>query len=191
MGSGGQRAAASRGTRKPPAARHHVTHRAYHCGVHAEIAGEATRPETARVWGGRALHLVDVDNLIGDPRRAAPTLIRATLGLYRDVSGYRAGDLVVLATNHGLALEVGLAWPCVRLLARSGPDGADLALLDEVDFAMGGRFDRVIIGGGDHIYEGAVRRLHAAGVHAAVVSRPEALARLLRLAAREVILLAA
>ena len=87
--------------------------------------------------------------------------------------------------SSGLALEVGLAWPGPLLRAARGPDGADLALLADLDdhLAAGSfrhRFSRVVIGGGDHIYEPAARRLTAAGTQVVVVSRPEALARCLR-----------
>jgi len=53
------------------------------------------------------------------------------------------------------------------------------------------RFSRVVIGGGDHIYEPAARRLTAAGTQVVVVSRPDALARRLRASASRVITLVA
>jgi hypothetical protein len=161
--------------------------------------GSARRPTTCRGGSGawwRTLHLVDVDNLLGDPRQATPASVAATLAAYRQAAGVSHADLVVVATNPGLALDVGLAWPGPLLRAARGPDGADLALLADLDDLMAAgafpcRFSRVVFGGGDHIYEPAARRLVAAGTHVVVVSRPDALARRLRQSASRVVTLAA
>jgi hypothetical protein len=153
------------------------------------------RPGEAKLQR-RTLHLVDVDNLLGDPRQATPASVAATLAAYRRAAGVSPTDLVVVATNPGLALHVGLAWPGPLLRAAKGPDGADLALLADLDdlIAAGAfpcRFSRVVFGGGDHIYEPAARRLVAAGTRVVVVSRPDALARCLRQSASRVVTLAA
>lgn len=173
-----------------PRARSRSSRRPYRHTAHLAAAGRSPHSGAPAVRSrtGRTLHLVDVDNLLGDPRLATPASIRRTMKRYREVAAFRSGDVVVLATNHALALDVGLAWPAARLLARSGPDGADRALLAEVDelFASDGtcRFDRVVTGGGDHIYESAVRRLGEANVDTIVVSRPESLAGFARLRTR-------
>jgi len=157
----------------------------------ATTAGAARRRPRGR--HRRTLHLVDVENLVGDPR-AATAAIRATLDAYRRAIRVEPDDLVVLAANPGVALDVGLAWPGALLRTARGPDGADLALLGDLRdlTALGGgpsgeRFDRVAIGGGDHIYAPAVRRLTADGTPVVVVSRPESLAFVLRRAASQVI----
>jgi hypothetical protein len=80
----------------------------------------------------RTLHLVDVENLLGTPRTATAAAIRATLDAYRRAIRVGGDDLVVLAANPALALEIGLAWPGALLRTARGPDGADLALLDDV-----------------------------------------------------------
>ncbi|MGH9229073.1 MAG: hypothetical protein ACRD07_10185 [Acidimicrobiales bacterium] len=159
--------------------------------------GSAGRPPSCHGGRGlqrRTLHLVDVDNLLGDPRQATRASVGATLAAYRHAVRVAPADLVVVATNPGLALEVGLAWPGPLLRAARGPDGADLALLaDLADHLAAGafpqRFSRVVIGGGDHIYEPAARRLTAAGARVVVVSRPGALARCLRASASRVVTL--
>jgi hypothetical protein len=130
---------------------------------------------------GRAIHLVDVDNLVGDPRVATREAIRDALAAYRIASGFRRDDLVVLATNPGLALEVGLAWPGARLLSRNGVDGADLALVAEAKVvSYDRRVSRVVIGSGDHIFGPVATELRAAGFTVAAVSRRGSLARSLR-----------
>ena len=82
----------------------------------------------------RALHLIDADNLIGDPRTTDQGLVEAVFEQYRDTAGFANGDLAVVATGaNGLhVLTVECAWPSARHLRRAGADGADHALLDEV-----------------------------------------------------------
>lgn len=130
---------------------------------------------------------MDVDNLLGDPRDATPASIRGALAAYRIASGYGRCDLVVLATNHAIGVEVSTAWPGARLLVRSGKDGADLALIEEARSMPTGRVTRVVVGSGDHIFIDVVNELHAAGLQVSVVSRPLSLARALRRAADVVI----
>ena len=106
--------------------------------------GQSTQSTSCR--GGaalqrRALHLVDVDNLLGDPRQATPASVAATLAAYRQAVRVAPADLVVVATNPGLALVVGLAWPGPLLRTARGPDGADLALLADLgDLMAAGAF---------------------------------------------------
>lgn len=130
----------------------------------------------------RQLHLVDIENLIGKP---TPT--------YADVERCRQeymarfvcdGDHVVVACNHRAFATVGFAWRSARHLIRSGPDGADTALLDVVaDERVAERFSEVVIASGDAIFTEAAAWLAARGVHVSVVSRPGSLSRRLKLAA--------
>jgi hypothetical protein len=126
----------------------------------------------------RTLHLVDADNLLGDPTTVDRPFIIATFDEYRRVAGYTDGDHVVVATgvNGWHVLEVEAAWPSACHRRRSGRDGADLALLDDADWAAScGRFDRVVIGSGDRIFIVAFEQLVAAGVGVEVVACPRAL----------------
>lgn len=133
----------------------------------------------------RALHVVDVENLIGCAR---PTL--ADVGVcyqaYRPLIG--AHDLVVVACNHGAFASVAWAWPGARLLVRSGEDGADKALLEVLTSErVEKRFKAVAVASGDGIFADAVSRLGGLDVTVTVVSRPESLSRRLRMAARHVL----
>ena len=74
----------------------------------------------------RTLHLVDVDNLLGDPRQATPASVAAILAADRHAVRVAPADLVVVATNPGLALDVGLAWPGPLLRAARGPTAPTL-----------------------------------------------------------------
>lgn len=131
----------------------------------------------------RTLHLIDIENLLGEPRPAAQLVSQARTAYEAEVV-VAENDLVVVACNHGCALDVGLAYTGARMVVRSGPDGADLALLEVLDeHDVKSRFDAVVIASGDGIFTQAVSALAAVGLPTLVVSRPESLSRSLRLAA--------
>lgn len=133
----------------------------------------------------RALHLVDIENLTGQAR---PT-VEEVVGCYHEYKALiRGHDLVVVACNHGAFPAVAWGWPDARRLLRSGENGADTALLEVLRHErVEERFEAVIVASGDGIFTEAVARLGALGVPVTVVSRPEALSRRLRLAARHVL----
>lgn len=135
----------------------------------------------------RQLHLVDIENLVGTarPSRHQASACRTR---YAELSPLGLEDQLVLACNHGAALDVGCEWPGARLLLGSGPDGADLALLGVLnDERIERRFTRLVIASGDSIFAEAVCKLSGLGLEVTVVSRPEALSKRLRLAASRVI----
>jgi len=147
------------------------------------------RAGARRRFPARRLHLVDIENLAGDPR---PSLrqVRQALGLYTGGLAFGAMDQVEVASSHLTLLNAALGWPHARYRVRSGPDGADLALLDVLRHEnVASRFTHVAIGSGDHLFAEEAARLAAKGVWVTVVSRPRSLSRQLELAAREVIFL--
>ena len=137
--------------------------------------------------GWRTLHLVDADNLLGDPQCTDAAHISSVFAAYRQASAFAPGDHVVVATgcNSQHVLSVELAWPAVCHRRRSGPDGADMALLEESDWAARvGRFRRVVIGSGDRIFLAALDRLRSADITVDVVSRRRSLSSALAVRAR-------
>jgi hypothetical protein len=142
-------------------------------------------PEAA--VAGRVLHLVDVENLVGS---AAFTRDQAALtrAAYEAIAPTGTVDQVVLASSHHAATPAWFAWPpAARRLARSGENGADLALLSVLENErVEQRFDHVVIGSGDGIFAFPAARLQAIGRQVTIVSRPEALSRQLRLAVRDI-----
>ena len=121
----------------------------------------------------RTLHLVDLENLCGGPS-FSELQARAVEQCYRRAVELGPRDQVVLATSHWAARAAWFGWSKVaRRVTRSGPDGADLALLAVIDAeTVCDRFERVVIGSGDKIFAQAAPALQAAGVEVMVVSRP-------------------
>jgi hypothetical protein len=131
----------------------------------------------------RALHLIDIENLLGEPRPSADS-VRHARSTYEAHVLVGENDLVVVACNHGCALNVGLAYSGARMVVGSGRDGADFALLEVLnEHDVRGRFDAVVIASGDGIFTEAVAALAGIGLSPLVVARPGSLSRKLRLAA--------
>jgi hypothetical protein len=135
--------------------------------------------DMATTWPARALHLVDIDNLLGDPATYDELEIGWTICAYKHAASFVDGDHVVVATSPFArhALAIGTAWPGARHVWRKGKDGADLALLESAAWAVKtGNFGRVVIGSGDHIFVDALEWFAAANVPVQVVSRRDACA---------------
>ena len=137
-------------------------------------------------WPSRALHVIDVENLACSP---LPTMseVRKLMIRYAELVGIGSNDLVVIACNHKALLSVARGWPGVRYRVRSGPDGADLELIDVLEHERAAeRFGRIVIASGDGRFAESVARLAGAGCRVTVVSRRGSLAVRLRLAASDV-----
>jgi hypothetical protein len=99
-------------------------------------------------------------------------------------------DQVEVASSHLTLLNAALGWPHAHYRVRSGPNGADLALLDVLrNEDVSARFTHVAIGSGDGLFAEEAARLGAVGVRVSVVSRRRSLSKRLALAAGEVIYL--
>jgi hypothetical protein len=137
----------------------------------------------------RRLHLVDIENLAG---ASLPCLseVREVRALYMERLTFGTLDQVEIASSHLTLMNAGLGWPHAHYRVRSGPNGADLALLDVLRYEnIPVRFTHVAIGSGDGVFAEEAARLAAAGVWVTVISRRRSLSRRLELAAREVIFL--
>jgi hypothetical protein len=122
------------------------------------------------------LWLIDIENLAGS---AIPTLHQVETVREWFTSQLGAGlsgdDQVVVATNHHGLLNAALGWPHARYRVRSGPDGADMELLDVLEYEnVATRFSHVVIGSSDRIFDHAAKTLAAHGVRVTVVSRTDA-----------------
>jgi len=148
-------------------------------------------PRTAakgrRRYPARTLHLIDVENLAGTgvPGRDQVGAVHSWYG--RRV-GFGAVDHVVVACNHLALADTALGWPHARYRVRSGPDGADLELLDVLyNENVAERYTQFVIASGDGVFAAAAASLATASRWVTVVSRRECLSTRLRLAACDVI----
>jgi hypothetical protein len=131
----------------------------------------------------RTAHLVDAENLLGTaaPR---PADVRQLTSCYATRVGFGPMDQVVIACSHLAFTTIGFCWRGPQYLLRSGPDGADLALLAALRHDhIAARFPRVVIASGDHIFAPAVTGLAAAGCQVTIASRRGRLSQALQHAA--------
>ena len=114
---------------------------------------------------GRALHLLDVEYLGLGPWVTADDLTRV-LDRYRLVADWHVGDHLVGAASHFVYGRIAFDCPGVRLLpAGGGPDAADLRLIDEATQVIDlTRYDRVVVGSGDHVFGIVADAAHDLGV---------------------------
>ena len=144
-----------------------------------------------RWYPARTLHLVDIENLAGT---AIPSKgqVMEVQGRYARQTALGVDDQVIMASSHLALVNAALGWPHARYRARSGPNGADLALLDVIQYEnVAARFTHVVIGSGDGLFYRAVEGLAKSGVWVTVVSRPGSLSSSLASVARDVIYLSA
>ena len=100
----------------------------------------------------RTLHVVDIENLAG---AAIPSLVQVNevQDWYMTRLGFGAADQAVLASSHLGFLNAALGWPHARYRVRSGPNGADLELIDVLEHEdVAARFSHVVIGSGDGMF---------------------------------------
>jgi hypothetical protein len=135
---------------------------------------------------GRQLILIDIENLTGTPSPTCEEVEMAKAALRLVVPGFEDAQHIVACSHHA-APTVAFAFRGARHLWRSGPDGADLALLDVLENErVDERFDQVTICSGDGIFAPSAAWLAEAQVDVTVVSLPGHLATRLHLAARYV-----
>lgn len=136
----------------------------------------------------RTLHVVDIENLAGTAMPNADAVARLRAVYFTRV-GLGDHDQTVVACNHLALVDVGVGWGCgaAQYRVRSGPDGADLELLDVLHLErVAERFTQVVIASGDGAFAAAAATLVAGGCHVTVVARRESLSARLALAAHEV-----
>lgn len=137
----------------------------------------------------RSLHLVDIENLLRDPLCENIEYIEATIANYKDVSGWCAGDQVLIAANHQLSRRLVFLlqeWVC-RLFTARGRDGADLRLLEEgVQEKLLTQFDQLVVGSGDGIFVDALALSRELGLKSVTVSQSSTLSAKLAAASDEI-----
>jgi NYN domain len=135
---------------------------------------------------GRSHHIIDIENLYGEHRRAQYEPWFADL--YAGVVGLGPTDLVSVAADHKRAFAVDSVFPGARRLVGRGVDGADVALIDSIDWPSLARgCDTVVIASGDYRFVDVAYRARSLGLRVVVVSRRRSLSRYLKCQGDEVI----
>jgi hypothetical protein len=141
-------------------------------------------PRKSRLPRGRRLVLVDIENVVGGAVASAASVHWAREQV-AGLVGLEEHDHVVIGTCHRGLLTVGGSWTDVRYVVGSGPDGADLALLEVLEENIAERFADLVLVSGDGIFTDAVAALGGQGVKVLVVAHPDGLSRRLAMAATE------
>ena len=124
----------------------------------------------------RSLHLIDIENLLGAGSFERADAMRAASS-YWAVADRGPNDLAVAASSHRSGVATAEAFPAASVRWRSGPDGADQALLDAADELPLTSFGRLVIGSGDRIFTNLARRAVQSGLTVELIARPESTAR--------------
>src|SRR5690242_20171346 len=102
--------------------------------------------------GDRHLVLVDIENLAATGSPTSQDVADVVEALRSAVPAFAEAQCVVACSHHSAA-TVAFNFPPARHLWRSGPDGADLALLNVLDDEnVDDRFGYVTICSGDGIF---------------------------------------
>lgn len=142
-----------------------------------------------RTFPARALHLIDIENLIGTGL-PAEWEVASTRDEYSAKVGVGPMDQVVIGCSHISLVAAGYGWPGARYVVRSGPNGADAELLAVIELEnVATRFTRVVIASGDGAFTWPAAALAAAGCPVDIAVGQGRLATPLRLAAQQVIYL--
>jgi uncharacterized LabA/DUF88 family protein len=137
----------------------------------------------------RNLVLIDIENLAGAPCPTAQQVEGVKVELRAVITDLDQSPCVV-ACSHKAALVVSLAFPHALRRWRSGKDGADWALMCEMDdLRVMTRYRRITLCSGDGIFTESVAALGRAGVETTVISLEGHLSKRLELAAGTVVTL--
>jgi len=125
----------------------------------------------------RTLHLVDLENLLGEQRKH--DVARGGLVHYLELARWSPGDQVVVAADHEIIRQIGFDKPVTcSLHAVRGEDAADTVLLGGAPAELvARRYDRLVIGSGDHIFLRRAMAVRDLGVGVLIVARADGCSR--------------
>jgi len=127
----------------------------------------------------RTAYFLDIDNLCGTGT-PGPNLVRTTIESFESEFTQESGDLIFCAGTRISALNIKLLRPAYHTRCGRGIDGADRQLLELMDIDwLARRFDRVVLGSGDHIFGGKIESLKSSGLDVQIFCRAGALSGLL------------
>ena len=108
----------------------------------------------ARRGKNRTLHLVDIENLVGEPVAWTDKNVEAVFFEYLQEANWQPGDSLVVASNPGLMGRLAFNLSAIphRSLCATGPDAADNLLINAVPTEIADRYGRIVVGSGDHAF---------------------------------------
>ena len=108
----------------------------------------------ARPGKNRTLHLVDIENLVGEPAAWTDENVVAVFDEYLQEADWQPGDSLVVASNPGLMRLLAFKLSAIphRSLCATGPDAADNLLINAVPNEIADRYSRIVVGSGDHAF---------------------------------------
>ena len=108
----------------------------------------------ARRGKNRTLHLVDIENLVGEPVAWTDKNVEAVFFEYLQEANWQPGDSLVVASNPGLMGRLAFKLSAIphRSLCATGPDAADNLLINAVPNEIADRYGRIVVGSGDHAF---------------------------------------
>lgn len=144
-------------------------------GLRSRYTATPTGPTGSTASISRTHHVLDIENLAG-AADCSEQEIALVAEDYRRAVEIGPMDQITIGCSHFAAKRgVLYGWgPGPQFTFGSGPDGADLALLQVIESEeLGQRFDRVVIGSGDGIFALPCAELNAQGVEVTVVAKNE------------------
>ncbi len=121
---------------------------------------------TPSAFNARALHLIDLENLVGGPSASDKTIKRVWSAYYGGVPK-TATDHLLVGSSRFFARRTWWMLPDgIQRRVRDGQDGGELAILDEVDLDhLVERFGRLVIASGDGRFAELAADARSRGVH--------------------------
>lgn len=122
--------------------------------------------ETRPAFNARALHLIDLENLVGGPS-VSDTTIKGVWSAYYGGVPKTASDQLLVGSSRFFARRIWWTLPeGIQRRVRDGQDGGELAILAEVDLDhLVERFGRLVIASGDGRFAELAAAARSRGVH--------------------------
>lgn len=141
----------------------------------------STRSSESVMRRGRSIHLIDLENFIGDPS-ASSREITIAWRAYKSHVGIGSDDIVYIGCSHYLAKRALFAIGNeAQFLIRSGRDGGETVLLESITPQWAARrFHWVVVASGDHLFHGWIRQAHSLGMSSFQVARRQSSSSVLR-----------
>lgn len=114
----------------------------------------------------RAVWLVDLENVVGDPYAPADDIAAVWQTLVRAIPS-TPDDLMIVGSGSGFAREAWFVLPSrIRRVVRDGKNGGERALIEAVDVdQIACRFGRLVVASGDHEFVELAMEARVRGMH--------------------------